>query len=192
MNENRHEIKDNQPKDQARLILLSFIFTQLSFILLSLIFLWWRGQLYVEATPFIHLDMWLIGIGVGGLIVISEFVLIRFLPRDAFDDGGINRLLFAERPWWHILLIALMAAIGEELLFRGVLQSWLGVWGSALLFALVHTRYWKKWVLIIFVVAVGLLFGWMVEWTGYLAPAIIAHAVVDFIMGCYLRYVEAQ
>ncbi|MFC7442159.1 CPBP family intramembrane glutamic endopeptidase [Laceyella putida] len=188
MNENHNGIEDKWQNKQARLILISFYFTQMIFILLSVSFLWWKGQLYAEVIPFADAHMWLIGICAGGLIVALEFVLIRYVPQHHFDDGGINQLLFARRSWWHILFIAIVAAIGEELLFRGVVQAWVGVWGTTLLFVLVHTRYLKKWVLVAFVAAVSLLFGYIVEWTHHLAPAIIAHASVDFIMGCYLRY----
>ncbi|MFD1424120.1 CPBP family intramembrane glutamic endopeptidase [Laceyella tengchongensis] len=188
MSEDLNGINCDQRSQQERFILISFYFTQLLFILLSVPYLWWKNRLYVELAPFTELHMWLVGVGVGGFIVAMEFVLIRLLPEHHFDDGGLNQLLFARRPWWHIMLIAVMAAIGEELLFRGLVQGWIGVWGTALLFALVHTRYLKKWVLVVFVTGVGTVFGLMVEWTGHLAPAVIAHAVVDFVMGCYLRY----
>ena len=41
----------------------------------------------------------------------------------------------------HILLLALLSAFGEEILFRGVLHPRLGLLPTALLFALLHFPY---------------------------------------------------
>ena len=42
---------------------------------------------------------------------------------------------------WEWFMLALAAAIGEELLFRGALQPVFGLWPTALLFAVAHIQY---------------------------------------------------
>ncbi|NJL93996.1 MAG: CPBP family intramembrane metalloprotease [Anaerolineae bacterium] len=58
---------------------------------------------------------------------------------------------------WLALLVATLAAVGEEIAFRGALQPIFGLWPTALIFTLVHIQYTlTPATLIIFVVAVVL------------------------------------
>ena len=83
-----------------------------------------------------------------------------------------------------ILNLIVVAPIGEELLFRGVMMTWLrssGRWWVALLlttllFAASHFSLPRTIFPIIFV---GLLLGWLVLRTGSIFPAIAAHAAFN-------------
>ena len=88
-------------------------------------------------------------------------------------------------------LIALSAGVGEEMLFRGVLQSslgaWLGIgWGLAvasILFGLLHPIS----IPYIFVtIAVGFYLGAEFLLTGNLLTVMVTHALYDFILMAYL------
>ena len=79
----------------------------------------------------------------------------------------------------NILVIALLPAIGEELMFRGALmrifQHWknkhVAVWVAAIIFSAIHFQFYgflPRMVL-------GACFGYMLLWTGSLLPAIVAH-----------------
>jgi uncharacterized protein len=81
---------------------------------------------------------------------------------------------------YNILLIAILPAIGEELLFRGILQNlfttvWknkhLGIWISAILFSALHMQFYG------FVprMMMGVLFGYLLVWTNSLWVPILAH-----------------
>lgn len=82
----------------------------------------------------------------------------------------------------EVLILAIASAVGEEMLFRGALQPWLGVWPQALVFALLHVGprgyylWWTAWS-----VALGLAFGYMYEWTGDLGGPIAAHFVINYL-----------
>ncbi|WP_336718678.1 CPBP family glutamic-type intramembrane protease [Asaia bogorensis] len=68
-------------------------------------------------------------------------VLTWLLVRQPFIMGVIRRyvaLTSAVSGWPAIIVVSLFAAAGEEVLFRGALQYWLGVIGTAFLFVLVH------------------------------------------------------
>ncbi|MDP2744324.1 MAG: CPBP family intramembrane metalloprotease, partial [Dehalococcoidia bacterium] len=91
--------------------------------------------------------------------------------------------------WTGIMLGALILMIGtgfaEELTFRGVLQKLageaLGKWGwiyVAVLFATLHIGYLLVTDLL-FVLAVGLFFGWAVKRTGSLLGTTLAHGLAN-------------
>ncbi|MBF9253202.1 CPBP family intramembrane metalloprotease [Pontibacter sp. 172403-2] len=81
-----------------------------------------------------------------------------------------------------LLVIAVIPAIGEELVFRGVLQRqlhrWAGnmhvaVWLAALIFAAIHVQFFG------FVprVVLGALFGYLYFWSGRIVVPMVAHFV---------------
>jgi membrane protease YdiL (CAAX protease family) len=166
-----------------RWLLWNLFLTQWLFGLLAAVLLWWQGRLNGELLGWSDGSGWLLGVVAGLCVVALDWVLTRSVPHTWFDDGGINEALFHNLPLPMIAVIALVVAVAEEMLFRGVLQHWLGVVGTSVLFVLVHVRYWRKWVLMLLVFGISLLLGWMVEWSGSLAPAIAAHFTIDFVMG---------
>lgn len=99
-------------------------------------------------------------------------------------------LLFRDAPPGTVFLVAVLAGLGEELLFRGVVQGGLdgliGPWGAllaaSLLFGAMHalTRAY-------FVVAtiMGLYLGLIYLWTGNMLIPILIHFLYDWVI---LRY----
>jgi membrane protease YdiL (CAAX protease family) len=76
-----------------------------------------------------------------------------------------------------MLAVVAGAALGEELLFRGGVQPWLGVVGAALLFGLSHGgwRPREMWAYVVAAALSGLLFGWFYGWAGTIWAPVIAH-----------------
>lgn len=79
------------------------------------------------------------------------------------------------------LYLALVSSIGEELLFRGAIQPFAGLWITAILFGVLHMgpgalSTWSLWAAL-----AGLLLGWIFEATGSLWPPIIAHFIVNTV-----------
>ncbi|MDR1492710.1 MAG: CPBP family intramembrane metalloprotease [Planctomycetaceae bacterium] len=98
----------------------------------------------------------------------------------------------------QLLLISALAGIGEELLFRGVLQTlvarWcggvIGVLVAALIFGLVHPI--SKFYVAICIL-IGAYLGWLFMQTNNLTIPIIVHAFYDFCIFLYLpRLVRAK
>ena len=90
----------------------------------------------------------------------------------------------------EILILALASSIGEEVLFRGALLPWMGVWLQGLVFALLHVGPGKRflpWTLSAFVL--GVAFGWLAVWTGNLGGPIAAHFAINFLN---LRYIVRE
>lgn len=100
----------------------------------------------------------------------------------------VNRLvipLLAECSLWQLAVISLAAGVGEELLFRGLIQGGLSGWtgeaaalvAASLLFGLAHPI---TQTYVVLAALIGLYLGglWLV--TGNLLAPIVAHAAYDF------------
>ncbi len=87
---------------------------------------------------------------------------------------------------FNIFMVAFLPAIGEELLFRGVIQKiftnmtrnhhW-GIWISAILFSALHMQFYG----FIPRVLLGALFGYLLVWSGSMWLPIIAHFINNAI-----------
>jgi len=93
-----------------------------------------------------------------------------------------------------LLLLAVLAPLVEELVFRGLLYGWLtGRWGknvgwivSSLAFAAAH----MEPAHIILVLPLGLLFGWLRQRTDSLLPSIVAHIANNALALTAAAYLE--
>ncbi len=97
-----------------------------------------------------------------------------------------NQTLFGKLPLWTMLLMAALAGVCEEILFRGWLQPLFGLWLASFLFALVHfppNRYaWRHpatWAMVALYFPVGLALGWLYLWRANLLAPMVAHALSD-------------
>jgi membrane protease YdiL (CAAX protease family) len=87
----------------------------------------------------------------------------------------------------EIVILALASSIGEELLFRGALLPWFGVWIQAVVFAALHIgpgRRFLPWT--ISALVLGIAFGWLAKWTHNLGGPIAAHFAINYLN---LRYI---
>ena len=85
-------------------------------------------------------------------------------------------------------LVAVLSSLGEELLFRGLLQPGVGLVAQALLFGAAHQMPGpSRWVWVAWATVTGLLLGAMFQLTGSLLGPICAHALVNGINLSYLR-----
>lgn len=86
----------------------------------------------------------------------------------------------------NILMIGIIPAIGEELLFRGIIQriftEWFksyhwGIWISAILFSALHLQFYGFFPRLI----LGASFGYLLAWSGNLWFPVIAHFINNTI-----------
>ncbi|KZR60266.1 CPBP family intramembrane glutamic endopeptidase [Pseudobacillus badius] len=188
MNKNKQAdlIRDMSSKE----VLQAFYVTQLLLLLLSLII---GSFIFKEAAEFTRLfkwsltDIFLLGGGAGLLVVMLDLYLMSKLPKKYYDDGGINEKLFGGRSAADIFLIALLVAVAEEILFRGIIQTTFGFIPASILFAIIHVRYLSQWYLTMNVILLSFGIGWLFEWTGNLAAVMAMHFVIDFLLGLAIR-----
>jgi hypothetical protein len=121
-----------------------------------------------------------------GILVFAASSLLHLAPPDpgrearelvssGLGPAGIALLIF---------VVVILAPIGEETLFRGVLLPWLrrflgvdaAVWVSAALFGVGHIRYGLS---LSTVVVYGLVLGWARLQTGNLRASIALHMIIN-------------
>lgn len=129
-----------------------------------------------------------IGIPAGVAVVIIDVVLMKWLPSSFYDDGGLNERIFKDRKVIHIAWIAAFVAISEELLFRGIIQTKVGLVVASIIFAIIHYRYLFNWFLFTNIVILSFFIGLIYQWTNNLAVTIIMHFLIDFLLGLNIKY----
>jgi uncharacterized protein len=130
-----------------------------------------------------------IGAALGLFVVLLTRIATRHLQW-ARDLHASFRDLLGPLGGGEIVILAIASSIGEELLFRGALLPWLGLWIQAVVFALLHVgpaRRFLPWTLSAFVL--GVAFGAIAQWTGNLGGPIVAHFTINFVN---LRYIVGR
>lgn len=171
-------------------IVQNLYFTQLLVLVLALVlsvFLFDNPESFFELFTYKNHTSIYYGIGVAILVIIVDFIIFKVTPSDLVDDGGINEKIFSKRSILHIIFLTALIAFSEELLFRGVLQTNLGIWIASIIFAILHFRYLSKWVLFIMVVSISFLLGIVYDITDSLYTTIIAHFLIDLVFAIQIR-----
>lgn len=177
-----HELND-------RLLLYNLYLTQGLTLLVGTIWIIFQKRNVLELFVWpnsLHVLWWGLGLAVAMLVV--DLMLSRIMPEDAMDDGGINQMLFQNRPVWHIVCIAAIVSVCEELLFRGAIQHSFGPYWTSILFAAIHIRYLRHWIPTGWVFLSSYALGYIYVQTGSLWAPIICHFVIDLISGLALRF----
>ncbi|WP_372629124.1 lysostaphin resistance A-like protein [Cohnella sp.] len=172
-----------------RMLLANLYVTQALTLIIGIVWLLFQRRNPLELLIFpttYEFAIW--GAGLALFVLLFDLSISRFVPEEAADDGGVNERIFRARPVWHIAVISFVVALCEELLFRGAVQHAFGPYWTSILFAAIHVRYLRHWIPtgMVFSISYGL--GWIMEYTGTLWTPILAHFLVDFIMGCIIRF----
>ncbi|MCQ6277951.1 CPBP family intramembrane glutamic endopeptidase [Bacillus sp. EB600] len=164
--------------------------TQIILIALSLvlsIFLFDEHSFWQQINLF-DLDILTIGLTAGLLVVLIDFLFTKWLPSTYYDDGGLNERIFRNQNFVQIFWITIFVAFSEEMLFRGIIQTKIGLIWACLLFAAVHYRYLFNWFLFLNIILLSFLIGFIFAWTNNLAVTIVMHFVIDFLSGIQIRW----
>jgi CAAX protease family protein len=141
----------------------------------------------------LHFTVTAVAWGIGATVpMLALFAVTYRFPVGPL--GTIKRFLhealgppLAQCRWYDLVFVALLAGCSEELLFRGVLQSWIGRWGaleglvaSSIIFGLAHA------ITPTYAVLAGLLgiyLGIVFTITGEanLVPATLCHVLYDLV-----------
>lgn len=173
------------------------ILFQASLIPLALILVWLLGLpllAQMEVTPLLPAQVIL-----GTAFIFASYLLLlpfgftwaRELENKVSEMLGS---LFRGRSFHWALPLSLLAGVGEELLFRGVIQIVLTDWLNApiailltaLLFGLAHAISRAYFIM---ATLMGLYMGLIFLWSGNLLLPILIHALYDWLaIGYYLRW----
>ncbi|AWB45040.1 CPBP family intramembrane metalloprotease [Paenibacillus sp. CAA11] len=180
-------VEPGQLNDQ--LLLINLYLTQgLTFIISMIIFLFQRRnplKLFYFPDNYNFL-LW--GAGLAAVMFVADLLVSKVISEKSMDDGGINEMLFRNRPVWHIVAIAAVVAVCEELLFRGAIQHAFGPYWTSILFAVIHIRYLRHWIPTgwVFLSSYGL--GLIYIYSGTLWAPIVCHFLIDLVSGLVIRF----
>ncbi|MFC1960931.1 CPBP family intramembrane glutamic endopeptidase [Chloroflexota bacterium] len=114
-----------------------------------------------------------LGAGIVWFLLVPEEVFNQQTQVSQAISGSVTSMVAA-------LLVALFSSVGEEVAFRGALQPVMGLWPTAILFALIHIQYQLTPATLIILV-VGLLLGLTRKYFGTVA-AITTHFFYNFTL----------
>jgi len=139
--------------------------------------------------------------GLSGLLAgwLSYLLLLRLCPWARFEDLARKLVLhqiyrfFRGYTWPRLVLLAVAAGLGEELLFRAAIQGglsqylnpWVALVLASLLFGLAH---YLSLTYFLFATGFGLLLGLGYLLTGSFLLVATWHAAYDALALCLLRY----
>lgn len=129
----------------------------------------------------------LLGFMAGLVVVGLDLAGMKYFPPSYYDDGGINERIFQSLSIPRIFLLTALIAIGEEVLFRGVIQANWGIWVASGIFAVIHIRYLSHWYLFLNICLLSLFIGYIFEITGSLWATILMHFIIDLLLGLFLN-----
>ena len=144
---------------------------------------WWRGD---QATP-LHFapEPVLLGVAVGGGVLVSDALIhgaLLLVFGDAYRKRHVElAAVFRGQTLAAIVCGALMAGIGEELVFRGPGTGLAYLLPMALLFGVLHHVRGSLWYATVWAVWEGILFALAVYFTGELAVTMVAHFLHDLL-----------
>jgi hypothetical protein len=172
------------------------IFTLLGFPAIGLVI-----HLFFTNNPFISIFIsksnLLIEVLVGGItgLIIGylgwEIIKMKFMK--PVLDKYKNMITSSEIDLQLIFFISFCAGVGEEILFRGVIQPLIGVWITSLIFVAIHgylnPTNWRISIYGIYLTLSIALIGYLSNWLG-LCTAIAAHMIIDVILFYKLKGIK--
>jgi uncharacterized protein len=122
-----------------------------------------------------------LGAGLGVAVVVLSRLADRWSAAMRRFGDALSEALGPLTPA-QCLVLALASGVGEELLFRGALQPWLGLAVASLLFGAAHVVRDRALLLYpVIAAAVGAALGWLRLETGSVGPPVLAHVLVNAV-----------
>jgi membrane protease YdiL (CAAX protease family) len=179
----------------ARILLFAFL-GEGALMLIGLLWILWRDlpAAWSDAPRVSFATAFAIGLLTAAALAAVQFILLRLVP----ERGPVRALrrlyrellfpLFRASTPIEIVVISLLAGIGEEVLFRGAMQPEWGLIATSLVFGLFHVGGRLTMALGIWAACTGALLGWLTIATGGLLAPIVAHITYDALALSYLRW----
>lgn len=132
------------------------------------------------------------GLGIGLAIAGASSVVYRLWPTYRRSADTYLELVLKPLLWPDLIWLGLLPGLSEELLFRGVMLSALGVNPTGLLlsslcFGILHLGGWQQWPYAVWATVVGVLLGYSALATGNLLVPIVAHIATNLISSCFWK-----
>lgn len=150
------------------------------------------GAMGLRRVPVGQVILWTVGLTVIVLLLMWAFRFVRRAAGWSETSLLLELLPKSRREKSVFVVLSLVAGVGEEIAFRGFLIPALTLvfgwsWGAALLssatFGLLHA--YQGWLGVIRTAVLGLILGGCFIVSGSLWPAILAHAILDILVGLF-------
>lgn len=118
-----------------------------------------------------------------GAVLLSMAILLIFvkvLPMEKLYDENV-RILADSYGLGFLAVYFIPNAFAEEIIFRGAVQSLIGLVPAAIIFTLIHVSYYKKPLMLAEAFLQALVLGGLMYITGSLWITTIAHAAFNWI-----------
>jgi uncharacterized protein len=133
---------------------------------------------------------------IAGILIMAAGVIFYVLDKGLFR-GKVRQTMESQiYPMFHditpvgILLVAFMSGFCEELFFRGVLLTEIGIFFSSVIFGLLHTPGKKVWMLGAWTAFIGMVMALLYRGTGNLFVPMTAHMINNLVAISYIRYLH--
>ena len=177
---------------QARELTLRVLMSESLFAVGAVIWIYWR-ELPLSWTA----EPWPLAVLAGLAAAVAVFAVALFIFYCAPDVPGVRSLrrVFREmRPMFstlrmpHLILISVAAGVGEELFFRGALQTNSNWVVASICFGLAHVGGRDTLMYGVLAMAIGAGLSGLAAATGGLLAPIVAHAVYDAAALAFCRW----
>jgi membrane protease YdiL (CAAX protease family) len=135
----------------------------------------------------------LTGLAAAAGLAAANYLLLVHGPR-TWVIAGVRAVyhevlipLFSRFGTTSIVVIGVVAGVGEEWLFRGVLQPLAGLVFASVMFGLAHIGNRTMMAFGVWATGMGFLLGLLAQATGGLTAPIVAHGVYDMLALAYIR-----
>jgi uncharacterized protein len=133
------------------------------------------------------------GFTIGLAITGGSAIVYRIWPGYRLSADVYLEVVLKPLFWPDLIWLGLLPGLSEELLFRGVMISALGlnVTGlvlSSFCFGILHLGGMQQWPYAVWATVVGLLLGYSVLDTGNLLVPIVAHICTNLISSCVWKW----
>ncbi|MEM4992375.1 CPBP family intramembrane glutamic endopeptidase [Priestia sp. SB1] len=127
-------------------------------------------------------------------LVLFSIVLAVFIPSRYIDETNKS---YQNGSLLGIIVFMFLAALFEELLFRGIIQNALSIfiehqWATIVittgLFLALHTQYFKKPIMLLNISVPSLVFGYIYVETGNILAPFFVHFIMNVVMTLLFKY----
>ncbi len=149
----------------------------------GVVWLWLDGT--DMAVLYVNTNEWMrdVGLGIGvGLVTVAFWRLAELNLSAARRLADRLAAAIPSLQSVDVVLLAASSALGEEILFRGAIQSAWGPEIATVIFGILHGMFDRRFILwMLFATLAGAVFSMMTVFSGNIMPAALAHALINGI-----------
>ncbi|AXI00893.1 CPBP family intramembrane metalloprotease [Sporosarcina sp. PTS2304] len=183
--------KDFNPKEAI------FVFSSFSFICVAILFCLVIYKVLTVANLLsvdqpLRVVVYVTGASVG--LIAFGVLLATYLPSKYIETANME---FTSYSIPVTMIMLFVAALFEELLFRGIIQNlilvytesaWIAIIATTFLFLCLHVQYFKKPVMLLSISVSSVVFGWIYMQTATLLAPLIVHFLMNSSVTLLYKY----